>query len=269
MTELDTANLMRQYLAERGVERYFHGPFVWFGERTMLSPHWSDAEFLPTAKALQSGMPLILDVAPIVDGYAADIGYATAFGTHPLLERLTNELAEIRDLIPLRINQGVAMDQIYKEIDQWTSKRGYVSCHHHYPAGVIGHLVGFTSSLPNATSHYPSEGMASTDDDRALAQGFGESAVRFLLGRKSQAKQIPSDSPYWNSRKESAHRPSVGVWAIEPHFGTHGVGVKFEEMLVVTADTCYWLDDDVPHVQRWRPHHPIYTTPSDEAIQCP
>jgi hypothetical protein len=41
------------------------------------------------------------------------------------------------------------------------------------------------------------------------------------------------------------------MWAIEPHLGFRGVGVKFEELLVVTDDDAYWLDEDLPHVRRW------------------
>jgi hypothetical protein len=41
------------------------------------------------------------------------------------------------------------------------------------------------------------------------------------------------------------------MWAIEPHLGFRGVGVKFEELLVVTDADAYWLDDDLPHVRRW------------------
>jgi len=29
------------------------------------------------------------------------------------------------------------------------------------------------------------------------------------------------------------------------------VGAKFEELLVVTDDDAFWLDDDLPHVRRW------------------
>ncbi|PQM44942.1 hypothetical protein C1Y40_04900 [Mycobacterium talmoniae] len=39
---------------------------------------------------------------------------------------------------------------------------------------------------------------------------------------------------------------------MEPHLGRDGVGLKFEELLVVTDDgDAYWLDDDVPHMRRW------------------
>ena len=58
-------------------------------------------------------------------------------------------------------------------------------------------------------------------------------------------------SPLWNGGHRSDHAPVPGMWAIEPHLGFHGVGVKFEELLVVTDDDAYWLDDDLPHVRRW------------------
>lgn len=34
--------------------------------------------------------------------------------------------------------------------------------------------------------------------------------------------------------------------------GATRVGAKFEELLVVTEDDAYWLDDDLPHVRRWQ-----------------
>ena len=46
--------------------------------------------------------------------------------------------------------------------------------------------------------------------------------------------------------------PTPGLWAVEPHLGFRGVGAKFEELLVVTEDDAWWLDDEVPHVRRWQ-----------------
>jgi hypothetical protein len=43
-----------------------------------------------------------------------------------------------------------------------------------------------------------------------------------------------------------------GLWAIEPHVGVTGeggFGAKFEEILVVTPERIYWLDEDVPHMR--------------------
>ena len=57
--------------------------------------------------------------------------------------------------------------------------------------------------------------------------------------------------PIWNDGERADHRPTPGVWAVEPHIGRDGVGAKFEELMVVTEDDAYWLDDDLPHVRRW------------------
>jgi len=45
--------------------------------------------------------------------------------------------------------------------------------------------------------------------------------------------------------------PGSRVVGVEPHIGRDGVGVKFEEILVVTEDDAYWLDDHLLHTQRW------------------
>jgi hypothetical protein len=47
------------------------------------------------------------------------------------------------------------------------------------------------------------------------------------------------------------HPAEPGLWAVEPHIGFCGVGVKWEELLVVTEDDAYWLDDNLPHVRRF------------------
>ena len=59
-------------------------------------------------------------------------------------------------------------------------------------------------------------------------------------------------SPIWNSSDSSTHAPTIGLWAVEPHLGFQGVGAKWEELLVITEDDAFWLDDDVPHVRRWQ-----------------
>ncbi len=60
-----------------------------------------------------------------------------------------------------------------------------------------------------------------------------------------------SGYPIWNDRTLADQPPAPGLWAVAPHIGRDGVGVKFEELLVVTEDDAYWLDDHLPHTQRW------------------
>lgn len=238
ISEREAAEMMRAYLTEHGINYYFHAPFVWFGERTELAITWGDDDFLPSEKRLEVGMPVILDVAPIVEGYAADIGYAFAFGANAQHEAMLADLEAYRVLIPKLLKEGRTMQEVYMAIDQRIKEQGYMSSHHAYPAGVIGHRV--TTLQP--------EGSA----DEARAGGFGISAYRYLKDKKILSAKAPHLSPYWNDSHLSAHAPEVGLWAVEPHFARDGIGVKFEELLVVTESDVFWLDDELPHVQRWK-----------------
>src|SRR5215470_17006742 len=93
VTERDVATLLYARLAEAGVRRYFHGPLVWFGDRTVHGDAWPGPDYLPTSRELRPGMPVILDVAPIVDGYIADVSYSFAFGDNLEMSQMLAELA--------------------------------------------------------------------------------------------------------------------------------------------------------------------------------
>src|SRR4051794_1035230 len=74
VTERQAAAQMRSWLLDHGINGWFHVPFAWFGQRTAFEGIRFPWQFFPTKLGLEEGMPFILDVAPIVDGYMADIG---------------------------------------------------------------------------------------------------------------------------------------------------------------------------------------------------
>src|SRR5215467_1507430 len=81
VTEKEAAARLGAAIEARGVHRYFHHPFAWFGERTRFEGFRRiSGDFFPSGKRLEAGMIGILDVAPIVDGFTADIGYTFACG---------------------------------------------------------------------------------------------------------------------------------------------------------------------------------------------
>ncbi len=236
VTERQAARRIRAYLAERGVQDWFHTPFAWFGDRTAFRGFRTPLQFFPTHRRLEEGMPFILDCAPVRGGYVADIGYAGCLGTNRVYEQLMDDLAEYRTLIVTRVNEGVPLQQIYRDVDALIARQGYDNRHRVYPGRVIGHQVGKVhSQLP-----------------RFVLAGFGIRALQTLVGDLI-VERMHHRSPLWADGEISRHPATPGLWAVEPHIGLRDVGVKFEEILVVTrSGGASWLDDDLPHVRRWQ-----------------
>lgn len=234
-TEREAAALMRRWLTERGVRDWLHLPFAWFGDRTAFAGFKVPHQFFPTNRRLAEGMPFILDVAPVHNGFTADIGYTTSLGPNPVLDRLMDDLATHRAFILEAVRSGRTLRQIYLDVDALMVRQGYENRHRAYPFGVIAHRVG---KVPDTRF-------------RPHAFGFGRNALRGLL-KDGLRGHREGWSPLWNHRKMSDHPATPGLWAVEPHVGFRGVGAKFEELLVVAEDGgAYWLDDDLPHVHRW------------------
>ena len=108
--------------------------------------------------------------------------------------------------------------------------------HKAYPFEVLAHRV---------------EKLGARDSGLSIAR-FGVRNILTLTRNALLTGRRAGWSPLWSSNSRSAHAPTPGLWAVEPHLGWRGVGAKFEELLVVTEDDAYWLDDDLPHVQRWQ-----------------
>jgi Xaa-Pro aminopeptidase len=234
VSEREATRRMCRWLLRCGVDDWLHTPFAWFGDRSAFRGFRLPHQFLPGNTRLEEGMPYILDMAPIRDGFASDIGYGGVLGENRVWEQVNSDLAAYRPLILSLVRERRTFADIYAEVDALIARQGYENRHAKYPGRVIGHQVGIIRSLLPKRVGYP----------------FG---VRFLqtLGRELVKERIQGRSPLWNGAKQSAHPPTPGLWAVEPHIGFRGVGVKFEELLVVTEDDAYWLDGDLPHVRRW------------------
>ncbi len=236
-TEKEAARALDKELRARGVREYFHRPFAWFGDRTAFTGFRSPFDFFPTERRLEKGMPAILDVGPVVDGYAADIGYTFSIGDAGARDAFAL-LAELRALILAEVRAGKSMRAIYTTVDAAIARAGFENCHKRYPFHVLAHKVGRHRSmlLKNHT-----------------LLGFGRGGLE-LLGRAALAA-LPRPrnlTPFWNASRLADVRVEPGLWAVEPHVGRKGLGAKWEELLVVTDATAYWLDEDLPHARAFR-----------------
>lgn len=243
MTEKQTAALMTTWLLDHGVDDWFHKPFAWFGDRTAFDgfigfKHLGgfNPAFYPGHRALEEGMPFILDCAPSINGYTADIGYCGAIGENRLLDRLMDDLLAYRQLILEQVRARRPLAEISRAVDALCAQHGYAPRHKAYPFETLAHRV---EKLDNdGKSAHLSLLNFGVRNIRELASG----GLQLLRG---------GDSPIWNSSGAADHPPTPGLWAVEPHLGFHGTGAKWEELLVITESDAYWLDDDVPHVRRW------------------
>lgn len=237
MTEKEAARMQEVWLLDNGVTDWFHAPFAWFGDRTAFQGFKVAIQFLPTNRRLEENMPFILDNAPVVDGYVADIGYAGVLGENKVLDLLLDDLAEHRALILDLIKQRRPMSEVSRAVDALILKQGHAPRHKAYPFETLAHTV---------------QPMAPRKSKKPFtAFQFGLQAVE-ALGRLALVGRKQGWSPIWSSNESSNHAPVPGLWAVEPHLGFQGVGAKFEELLVITEDDAYWLDDETPHVRRWK-----------------
>lgn len=236
MTEREAAQLVTTYLADHGVFEYFHTPFAWFGDRTAFTDFRGPGDFAPSSRRLSAGDAVILDVAPVVDGHASDVGYSCALGENVIQQQMAEDLLEYRALILDGVKARRKLSDIYRDVDRLIELQGYDNRHQRYPNRVIGHRVTWTPEK---------------DRSSRTIMGFGWPTARAVLAANVMLRVDKSFvSPEWNDQATSDHAPNPGLWAIEPHLGFRGTGAKWEEILVVTEHDAYWLDDAVPHVQR-------------------
>lgn len=238
VTERQAAGKLRHELVVGGVQDFFHVPFAWFGDRTAFRHFRSPLDFFASGRKLREGMPFVLDCAPVVDGYTADIGYGGKIGENRIWDQLFADLREYRELILRRVRERAPLDDIYADVDALIVRHGYDNRHRVYPGRVIGHQVTrIKAAGPQGVTFL----------------GFGVRTLQ-TLGRELISERLHGRSPLWADGRSSRHTPTPGLWAVEPHIGFRDVGIKFEELLVVTDDPdnpAYWLDDDLPHVRRW------------------
>ncbi|WP_326595185.1 M24 family metallopeptidase [Streptomyces sp. NBC_01803] len=236
VTEREAAARLRRALTSAGVRDFFHVPFAWFGDRTAFRHFRTPLQFFPGGRRLAEGEPFVLDCAPVVDGYTADIGYGGTLGDNPVWNALDRDLGAYRELILREVRRRRPLAEVYGAVDALIARHGYDNRHRVYPGRVIGHQVTrLTARGPAGVTMF----------------GFGVRTLQ-TLGRELIGERLRGRSPLWADGRASRHAPTPGLWAVEPHIGFRDVGLKFEELLVVTEDDAHWLDDDLPHVRRWR-----------------
>ena len=237
MTEIQVARMIRKSFHQQGVHSYFHVPVALFGERTGYPGNFGQFEALATDKKLEQDMAIILDAAPIYEGYIVDTSLATSFGNNPQQLKLHRQLESYRDELLQMVKARQSFSDIELRMNEKIIASGAQNCHRKHIGEVIGHRIfRETRSMWNKLTY----------------KQLSIKHVAWLFWKSIATKKgWINESPNWNHRRTSAHPPFEGLWAVEPHFAINGIGVKFEEIMVITKDDAYWLDDDLPHTRLW------------------
>lgn len=216
-SEIQAARVFESALRDHGVKAFFHRPFVWFGDRTRFQGIQAYQDFMPTQRRVRDGDSVILDAAPIVNGFACDIGYTTSMGESETVQEAKKFLMDLRGQIPTLFVDGRKGQDIWRQVDETITRAGYQNCHQMYPLGVLGHrLYKLSSRLPSVQ-----------------LLRFGWQSFAGLLQHGVVTEVLANFSS----------GDIKGLWAIEPHIGKGSVGAKFEEILVVKQDSAFWLSD--------------------------
>ncbi len=231
-SEESTARKLRKAFHKAGAHNYFHVPVALFGERSAYPGDFGPFEALATARVLQEQDTVILDAAPIFDGYTVDTSHAFNFGNSEAFDRIDRELPILRDLIARSVNDGEMFQQIAWDVDDYIRERGFENCHRKHIGAVLGHLVTKATSQRLASWSY---------------KGLAVKQVSWFLARS----RFSGTTPNWNHTNACKGVAPHGLWAVEPHLAEGRVGAKFEEILIIDEDGARWLDDDLPHHRRW------------------
>lgn len=238
-SEREVAKRMRRAFAAQGVRSYFHVPVALFGERTAYPGTFGQFEALPTERRLQDGDAVILDAAPVFEGSMTDVSLSVPrAGGENDFKKADVLLRDLRGLILARTRERQAsMREIAREVDGVITGRGFANCHRKHIGRVLAHRMAQAGPAWLA---------------RRRLWGLSPLPVGWFFWRSFRSMRgDPTLTPNWNHTRQSDCLPQPGLWAMEPHVGLGRLGLKFEEILVVTPHDAYYLDDDLPHHRRW------------------
>jgi hypothetical protein len=234
VTEKEVAAELFQRYQKAGAGNFFHLPVALFGERTGLPGRWGIGKFYPRDVKLREGDAVILDGAPLFDGFMVDTSYSFALGANPKHDDMMRSLLEQRPRVVDEVNRKLSFKAIAERVAADCEALGYAPVHEKHPGEVFGH---------RAVRVRGPQGWRLRGSD-------GVSLSWFLL-KSGQAKYLPKQSPLWNRNPSSDHPPTDGLWLVEPHFSCAEFGAKWEEILVIEEGRAHWLENDPPHVRRW------------------
>ena len=227
--------LFRRYRGV-GATGFFHLPVALFGERAGLPGAWSTRDFYPRDRALRRGESVVLDAAPIIDGFLVDTSFSFCLGENEAHRRMMRSLSVHREAVRAAVERGEHFKRIAEDVAEAIRKDGYEPVHAKHPGKVLAHRGLKRADLPF----------------RWRIGGFDGLSLGWFIAKGEAVKRgLSKGPPTWNTSPACDHPPLDGLWMVEPHAGDGKIGAKWEEILVIEDGRARWLEPRPPHVRQW------------------
>lgn len=201
MTEADAHALASDIFKEAGVSGHWHHPVIGFGPGTLKIKNLRSialGRLLRRNRRITKGDLLMVDIAPIINGYPSDYTETRVFGQNGDLNGMINYTHDLANRIVEMIPRVRHANELWHWAKNTTrSETGYLLAHP--PVIWLGHRI---QKFPN---------------------GWPQSAgLRFIF------LWMHFNGSFVSARNQ---HPMRGLWAIEPYILGSGRAAKWEELV--------------------------------------
>lgn len=133
MREADAQTVLRDVLAELGLARGWHGPFVRFGRNTALT-YWETSD--PNV-VLGHDDIFFVDIGPVLDRWEGDAGTTFTTGCDPEMARCAADVRTIWHAAREAWLVGATGPELYDYAARQSAERGWT-----FALDVAGHRIG-------------------------------------------------------------------------------------------------------------------------------
>lgn len=207
MTEKEAEEVASDVFNKNGIKQHWHMPIIGVGEgSTKLKSAYALASsyFTKHTRILMENDIVLIDIAPVYNGYPADYTINHVMGSNPELEALA---AYARD-VSHKIAEHLKEEMIVADVFHWAQE-----------------LIGKNSSY---TLAYPPFIFMGHRLCRIppLWQKFPEAGLNYLLFKTRWPFITSSNNTFMN-----------GLWTIEPYLMHKERAAKFEELVYIGKET--------------------------------
>ncbi len=205
MTEKEVEDSAHEVFKKHEVRQHWHMPIIGVGKGStkLRSVYALASSYLTRGRRIVKQNDLILiDIAPIYNGYPSDYTACYIFGSNPELEALINYAQEISKKIAKYISSAMTIEEVFRYGEKLVSASGYKLALP--PVINMGHRI---CRLPYLWQNLPEPGLS------------------YLILKKGSF--ITSTS------KELVQ----GLWMIEPYLIYKERASKFETLVLVGEET--------------------------------